>query len=98
MTTRVFVIPAKAGIQCSRIVSWKLWIPASAGMTKGRSVLSAPSLPGEGSSAYVFFDTVIVGNFDEKSFAFIAIFTATCRAMALYKPATCPSGSATTVG
>ena len=31
----------------------------------------------------VFFETVIVGNFDEKSFVRWAIFTATSRAMCL---------------
>ena len=46
----------------------------------------------------VALDTLMVGNFDEKSFALAAIFTATLRATALYRPATSLSGSATTVG
>ena len=49
-------------------------------------------------SAHVSFEIEMLGNFDEKSFARCAIFTATWRATLLYRPAISPSGSLTTLG
>ena len=40
-----FVIPAHAGIQCGKRKGQRLWIPAFAGMTKGREgPYSSPGL------------------------------------------------------
>ena len=60
--------------------------------------LSSTRLPTARRCTQVPLDTLMVGNFEEKSFALAAIFTATLRATALYRPATSLSGSATTVG
>ena len=49
------------------------------------------------SPAQVFLEMVMVGNFDEKSFARCAMLTAMRRAIVLYSAAISPSGSATTV-